>query len=181
MPQIRLLKKGFDNFTGFIGQVEFENGLSVESVSAREAARFGAAFPCETVDGEQVGPSARLTQMKHEGARQLESHAVVPETPPTPESETDKAEAEAEGFFEQPEEDVEIEVETVEATEEAAEVVEEKAPSAGHTFESLAAVADKKGIAGLREVGAEMGVKGRSVNDLIDAILKKQAEKQKSE
>lgn len=42
-----------------------------------------------------------------------------------------------------------------------------------HTFESLSAIANEKGIKGLREVAPE-GASARSIKDMIDAILNKQ-------
>ena len=51
-------------------------------------------------------------------------------------------------------------------------VVAEAAPAVQHTKESLAAVADKQGIAGLREIADSLGIKGMSINGLIDSILK---------
>lgn len=38
----------------------------------------------------------------------------------------------------------------------------------------LEEVADRKGLAGLRDIAAPLGVKGRSVNDMITAILQAQ-------
>lgn len=49
----------------------------------------------------------------------------------------------------------------------------EPAPPA-HTRESLEAVADKMGIAGLREIAEPMRVKGRGIQELIEEILKAQ-------
>lgn len=43
-----------------------------------------------------------------------------------------------------------------------------------YSREQLEAIADKDGINGLREVGAEFGVKGRGIQELIADILKTQ-------
>jgi hypothetical protein len=40
-----------------------------------------------------------------------------------------------------------------------------------YTEEQLAAIADEKGIAGLREISDLIGIKGNSIRGLIDAIL----------
>lgn len=62
--------------------------------------------------------------------------------------------------------------ETVEAIHEAAE---EEAPAAkdkpSFTREELEAIADAEGIAGLRAVADPLGIKGRSINELIGEIL----------
>ena len=41
-----------------------------------------------------------------------------------------------------------------------------------YTEEQLAAIADKQGIAGLREIAEPLGVKGNSIAGLISSILK---------
>lgn len=45
-----------------------------------------------------------------------------------------------------------------------------------YQHDDLLDIADKKGIAGLREIADPLGVKGRAIPDLIQAILKTQAE-----
>jgi hypothetical protein len=52
----------------------------------------------------------------------------------------------------------------------------EVAPQAKHTAESLAAIADEKGIAGIREIAEQFSLKGNSIAGLIEAILKAQGE-----
>lgn len=49
-------------------------------------------------------------------------------------------------------------------------------PAAAHTKESLEAVADASGIKGVREIGDAVGVKGNSIAELIEKILKAQAD-----
>lgn len=46
------------------------------------------------------------------------------------------------------------------------------APARAYTEEELGKIADEKGIAGLREIADSLGVKGRSVADLIAGIMK---------
>jgi hypothetical protein len=47
------------------------------------------------------------------------------------------------------------------------------------TIEELNAIADEKGIEGVRDVAAPMGLKGRGIAELISAILEKQGNKPK--
>lgn len=47
--------------------------------------------------------------------------------------------------------------------------------SVDYTRESLEAIADKEGIAGLRVIGERYGVKGRGISELIEGILAGQA------
>ena len=54
-----------------------------------------------------------------------------------------------------------------------AEVKKEvSAPAATYTEEQLAEIADKQGIAGLREIADALSIKGNSIAGLISAILK---------
>lgn len=55
-----------------------------------------------------------------------------------------------------------------EATEKEKPAAKEK-PS--YTREQLEAIADKEGISGLREIADPLGIKGRSINELIGEIL----------
>lgn len=47
------------------------------------------------------------------------------------------------------------------------------------TLEELNAIADEKGIEGVRDVATPMGLKGRGIAELISAILEKQGNKPK--
>lgn len=64
--------------------------------------------------------------------------------------------------------------EGIEAEREALSLATEQAKveaAAAHTEEELAAIADKKGIAGLREIADPLGVKAQSIKALIQGIL----------
>lgn len=47
-------------------------------------------------------------------------------------------------------------------------------PAPAYTREELEKIADKDGIAGLRDIAAKFGVKGRGIVELIDEIMAKQ-------
>lgn len=53
-------------------------------------------------------------------------------------------------------------------------VSEEVANLGKYTREGLEAIADKQGVAGLREIANNFEVKGRSIVELVDGILKAQ-------
>jgi len=63
MPKIRLLEPAFRDLTGYFGRVEFENGVSVESLSDREAARIAGIIQAETIDGND--PNSDATYIAH--------------------------------------------------------------------------------------------------------------------
>lgn len=54
----------------------------------------------------------------------------------------------------------------------AAKVAEKTYEGQRYTEAELAAIADARGIAGLREIAETVGVKGKSIKDLMDSILK---------
>lgn len=50
MPVIRILQSGFTSFSGQMGDVEFENGVSKENVAKSEARRLASFMRVEEVD-----------------------------------------------------------------------------------------------------------------------------------
>lgn len=76
-----------------------------------------------------------------------------------------------------PEEQTKAEVEVIEKKAEAGEL----AAAVFYTEEQLSAIADEKGIAGLREIAEPMGIKSNSIATLISAIIKKNPPKQAEE
>lgn len=138
-PQrLRITEKGWRNYNGHFGGIEFKDSLSVEMVDPTIAARLGSLIRLEAVDtGEQTGYAAEL-QRTHE-----DRAAVVPERP--------RGE-----------------------TTPSAHLAPEANAVPKHSRESLEAVADAHGIAGLRAIAEPMGVKGRGISELIEEILKAQ-------
>lgn len=57
----------------------------------------------------------------------------------------------------------------------AAEFVASLLAPTSYTREQLEEIADQKGIAGLRAIGEQFGVRAKSISDLIDGILEAQA------
>lgn len=81
MPIIKLNSHGFHEYTGLLGGLEFVDGVSVDSVSRRDADRLGAI--CEVIDLD-TGKQANVSQTIDEALR---SEKVEPEPEPEPESE----------------------------------------------------------------------------------------------
>lgn len=52
--KIRIVQAGYETFTGLLGDVKFEGGVSVRDVSEQQAAYVGAMFIIAR-DGEEVG------------------------------------------------------------------------------------------------------------------------------
>lgn len=145
--RIKITEPGWGGYTGWMGAVYFHDGVSVDLVAPIHMARVGALVRCEGLDDrEQTGAGA--------------VHANLPDVEAQVREELPRAD----------ESDLQAELEgKVEVTPTPA------APATVYTAESLAAVADEKGIAGLREIAEPMGVKGRGINELIAEILAHQA------
>lgn len=77
MSKIKIQESGFHKFTGDIGGVEFENGISLEDMSRSEIKRFSASMRVVevlteeedgVVTGDQLGVSADLVKQKNTSA-----------------------------------------------------------------------------------------------------------------
>ena len=84
MPIIKLNSHGFHEYTGLLGGLEFVDGVSVDSVSRRDADRLGAI--CEVIDLD-TGKQANVSQTIDEALR---GEKVEPEPEPEPEPEAAK-------------------------------------------------------------------------------------------
>lgn len=135
--KLRLMQPGFETYTGQMGVVFFENGLSTADVRPIDAIRMAAVMTCEWDNG--ASPSV---------AQSILDNADTPA--PTFVSGADgQHDREAAA--------------TAAAAPAVAAVV--------YTAEELEAIADKRGIRGLREIGDKVGVKGNAIRDLIEAIV----------
>lgn len=149
--RIKITAPEWATYTGFLGQVEFENAVSTEVVSERNADRVACSIPCVYIDedGKEVGDCGPANRLVGGATLSFEPAATLPR-----QSDKDKAdEAKA--------------AELAKAT---------KAPTEFNTVEELKEIADKGGIKALRTVGDAWGVRGRAIPELIGDILKAQSE-----
>ncbi len=128
--KLRLTQKGFDNYTGQMGVVFFENSLSTTDVSVLDATRMSAVMSFEWEDGSAANIAQHLLDR---------AGMTAPVSSPS--------------------------VSAVETNSEPTEKPK------SYTEADLAAIADAKGIAGLREISEPLGVKGNSIRGLIDSIV----------
>jgi len=155
--QVKITDPGFAGFTGHFGTVYFENGVS-EHISSAEAERLGCIVKCETLDGQNPSATQRMVDIQHKNLDELlaQGKGVVG---------ADRAAVQT------PESN-----QTVAKTEDAGgETKPGVQPSLNFTREDLEALADKEGITGLRNIGSQHGVKGRSIADIIDELMAIQA------
>ncbi|WP_026610714.1 hypothetical protein [Methylocaldum szegediense] len=147
MPKIRLIEPGFESFTGNFGGAEFVDGVSVENLSKREVNQISCNIRCEAVDDEGNATGQAISVA--ESIIAYKAHTLS-------------------------------EIDPKALAETPPSVPNELASSAStptniYTREQLEAIADQKGIAGIREIADPLGIKGRSIVELIDEILTKQA------
>lgn len=147
--KLKLTQAGFETYTGQMGVVMFEDGLSVGDVLAIDAIRISAAIGAEWEDGSAANVGEmylnNMHSPAHVGGNDINEMSMPVEEP------TGKNAPVPEGT----------------------EVVAEST----YTEDSLADVADKEGIAGLRTIADTMSVKGTSIVGLIAGIMKAQAAK----
>lgn len=143
--KIRLTQPGFETYTGQMGTVFFEDGLTTTDVKHIDAVRIAAQFLCEWEDGTTASV-----------AQSILDHAQATTLSIPVEMNADQALA-------------------LQAGTAGAEAQPEPVGSKVYTEAELEEIADKAGIKGLREIGTVIGVKGNAIGELIKAILAKQA------
>jgi hypothetical protein len=150
--KLRLTQAGFENYTGQMGVVWFENGLSTTDVLPIDGIRISAALGAVWDDGSaaNVGQMYLNNMEVPAFVGMADNQAKAPE-PVAPVETVKQALGEPDGGL------------------------------VTYTEEMLAKIADEKGIGGVREVGDKLGVKGTSIVGLIAAILKAQASQPKAE
>ena len=133
----------FINYTGVMFGVPFEDGRTTAKMHINDAIRMGAVFACETEDGEVINPLLRQMVLRE----QCDLAGCV-------------------DFVVKPTQEKEFVTPILDLVD------EDKAPVlAVFTREELEAIADTDGIRGLRDVAELRGVKGRSIEELIDELL----------
>jgi hypothetical protein len=144
--KLRLTQPGFEGYSAQMGVVFFENGLSTTDVSPHDAIRMAAVMGCEWEDGSP----ANVGQMYLDG---MNAPA------PSDQEQRDAHGSDADGSS------------TDDSGEQGSGDVVKQA-GVSYTEEQLAAIADDKGITGLRDIADPLGIKGNSIRGLIDAIVK---------
>lgn len=147
--QIRLTDPGFAGYNGYFGNIMFTDGVS-EHISSVEAERLGCIVACETLDGENPSATQRMVDVRNKDLDELRGTA----------HEVSNLFAQA---AEQSGDQVTEQVQSVNSS--AAK------PGFDFTREDLEALADAEGIAGLRNIGSQHGVKGRSIAEIIEELL----------
>lgn len=144
--KIRIVERGFENFTGHFGVIEFNAGLSVGDVPNHEIDRLAANIQITDADGNPIGVAHRIVQT-HSDVAPVIARLQTAEELNLPDEKPAKQEA----------------------------PVEQQAMPRFYTEAELSEIGDK-GIKTLRFVGDEWGVKGKAIAELIGDILAAQDE-----
>lgn len=146
--KIKFANPDLASFTGMYGMLEFKDGVSVNDVSEHDVRLFGAITTIEVI-GDGFTPEKSYDEIKNISAGSV--------TLPT------LAELQAQA------------AQLVTAVMSPPEGATVSTPAVVYTKEQLEAIADKDGIAGLRNIGDTLDVRGTSITKLIQAILDAQA------
>lgn len=165
--KVRIVSPGWETYTGFLAYMaEFKDGVSVNELTPAQIGRIGSTVQIVNDEtGEQVGPS---TVALAGVATELPKVEVLKTMDVVKAEEAESAEA----------------LRAAEAARKAEEAAalkeaEEKAKAAAgapviYSRLELEAIGANDGIAGLREIADPLDVKGRSISELIEAILEAQ-------
>lgn len=158
--KIRILDKGFAKLTGLFGTVEFVDGVSVEDVSAAEAARLGTILSIENAD---TGINPSTTQLMVDTHKKNMHELGLVSANIVHSSELPK----------------EVVIETPEAGEAPAKAPE---ASAGpvvldwtFTEDDIDAIVKKEGVAGLRSFAEPYDINDRSIAGLVQKLMEAKA------
>jgi len=175
--KVRIVDKVLAGYTGMLYQFEFLDGVNLTDLTDAQAAMIGAVMRVENVEsGQQVGAGVDAINARNVTLSDAQAKEQIT---------ADQTAVDNASVIKSPSEIdddathdsvVVINEDTLAAT---TPVVTLSEPTAAEvwTADSLAAVADAKGIAGLRAIAEPKGIKGRSINELIREILAAQAEK----
>lgn len=153
MSKVKITEPALSEFTGVLSGVEFVKGVSVGEVTQAKKDQIGASLRlAEIVDGQESQVGAATTVSKGFQAS------------------ADSVKEDRKSIVGKPKQKAEQKTEPEKKVKQS----EVKQPAKTYTEEELAKVADEKGIAGLRDIADDFGVKGRSIRELITEIMQKQ-------
>lgn len=145
--KLRLTQEHYETFTGQMGVVFFEDGLSTTDVKPSDAVRMAAQFLCAWEDGTTASVAQSILDHSHAtiGTIGVEMNA-------------DQAMAQ----------------QSRESIDAAAKLVDPRLSEVKVTFytqKQLSEIADSQGIKGLRAIAEPLGIKSNSIKEMIDALV----------
>lgn len=146
-------------YTGPLGSYYFENGVSKDAIPLRAALRIGSSMEAYDQDGVRLHPTSYPLN-QNPGSISVDVPTLETEgAKPAPVYEAVTTFSTAKQIDLSP----------------TQEVGEDGRIKSTYSRNQLEAIADQKGINGLRDIGDPLNVKGRSVTELIDKIIEAQA------
>lgn len=169
MPRVSFTALHMRKFNGNLGGVDFVDGISVESLTNREAERLGCVTSIRVVDedGNATDENPSAVQVLVNATRHSRDYERV-----APNGERDGADYEREPtpVGENPPEAATVPVPEKTSKKESSE------PQVAWTREQLEILADEQGLPGLQEITAERELVAHTIEEAIDAILASQAD-----
>lgn len=160
--KLRLTGAGFDKYTGQMGVVYFVEGLSQHDVMPNDAIRIASTIGAEWENGDPANLGAIHTQ-----------NLMTPAPDITQQSGLDLLHS-ITGHANLNADQAQENSNKVASMTTGLEKQEEPKAPPKYTQADLEKIADESGIAGLRLIGEEFGVKGNSIAALIKAIMEVQ-------
>lgn len=146
--KLKITQKGFEHYSGQMGMILFKDGISVYDVTERQALRLSALFGCTWATDEPI----KITKQEIEPSAPIGRVTHLCATDGCPEEVRGN---DGRTIYVQPD-----------LTDAPIKITKR------YTIAELEAIADTKGIKGLRDIAAPMGIRGTSINGLIDEIMK---------
>lgn len=145
--KLKITQKGFENYSGQMGAILFKDGVSVYDVNENAAYRLSALFGVEWDTGESVKITRNAAVMSAPIGR--ETFLVATDGKPEEVRGNDGRTT----YVDSDLTDAPIKV------------------TRRYSIAELEAIADEHGIKGLRDIAGPLGIKGTSINALIDEIM----------
>lgn len=170
---VRIVSPGWETFTGSMGhRAMFKDGVSVEPLTFRQIARIGSSLKIVDVEtGDQVGPSASIVAARFEDI-DVQPNTQVQHEQKAIDDEVAREALDAENKARAAADDEALEAAKLKeaaAAEAAAE--EAKNNPIFYSRAELEAIGANDGIQGLRDIATPLGVKGRSITEMVNEIL----------
>lgn len=145
--KLKITQKGFEKYTGQMGMILFKDGVSVRDVTERDALRLSALFGCTWDDDSSV----EVTKQEEEPTAPIGRDTYRAEL--TEDRERVGGNDGDVQYIDDDTSDIPVKV------------------TRYYTLTELEKIADDQGIKGLRDIAKPLGVKGTSINALIEAIM----------
>lgn len=148
---IKITETAFDTYTGEMCDIDFVDGLSTRPLTENEVGKISSVLRVELIPSDIVTSDDPVT------SDTSDTLGEVGDTTTDGEITTETTDGET----------------TTETTDEDIKKVADNSVFK-YTRQELEALADAQGISGLREVANQYGIKGKTINDIMEKLLQVQ-------